>query len=91
MLMAILGGEITGKFTLLLCYIFEFSKINLYYLHSNNTVSPSRDWGRGRSRAQHSSGTLLVEMCAGKDLAFPPPLRLSSGFPHERFFSTVRA
>lgn len=31
-------GGITYKFPLLLCYFFEFSKMNIYYLHYKNTL-----------------------------------------------------
>lgn len=45
--MATSGGKSTREFALLLCYIFEFSKTNIYYLQfitSNNTAYRSRHW-----------------------------------------------
>lgn len=42
--MATLSGKITRKFPLLPCYISKFSQTNIYYLHSNDILYPSRDW-----------------------------------------------
>lgn len=84
MLMATSGARITCNFSLLLCFIFKFSKMNIYYLHYKNTLYPCRDWVTLSLR--------WFREYLGRDVSWKslPSLCLSDRFPYECFFSMAR-